>query len=312
MIKKVPTKDMSHNDWLEARRHSIGGSDAAAIVGLNPYTSRYELWADKLGRLPPKEENEAMRIGKDFEDYVAKRFCEATGKKVRRERNIIINTDFPFAHANVDRMIIGEKAGLECKTTSVLNLKKFNDGNYPPVYYVQCQHYMMVTGLPKWYLAVLILGKEFLWFEIPRCETDIEALATAEKQFWEYVKAEKEPPVDGTASCSNAIGILYPDSEDTEIDLTPLHSALEIRSRLDKQIKELSALKEEQDNKIKAYMETSERGFCDKYKVLWKTFERSSFDKNALLEDYPDIDFSKYFKTLEFRRFQVIENEEVN
>lgn len=160
MIKKIPTANMSQDDWLEQRRKTIGGSDAASLCGLNSYSSPYSVWADKMGLLPKKEPNEAMRLGTDLEQYVAERFTESTGKKVRRDRHIIINSDYPFAHANVDRVIIGEDAGLECKTTSVMNLKRFKNGEYPDNYYVQCMHYMMVTGKKKWYLAVLILGKD--------------------------------------------------------------------------------------------------------------------------------------------------------
>lgn len=72
---------MEHSEWLMHRKNAVGGSDASTVVGLNPYSSVYELWADKLGRIPPKEENEAMRIGHDLEEYVAKRFTEATGKR---------------------------------------------------------------------------------------------------------------------------------------------------------------------------------------------------------------------------------------
>ena len=155
---KISTVGMPHDEWLKHRRKSIGGSDASAILGMNTYCSPYTVWADKLGKLPPKEDNEAMRLGRDLEDYVAKRFTEETGKKVRRENNIIINPDYPYAHANVDRMVVGEDAGLECKTTSAMNLKRFKNGEYPENYYCQAVHYLMVTGAKRWYLAVLILG----------------------------------------------------------------------------------------------------------------------------------------------------------
>jgi predicted phage-related endonuclease len=181
-----------------------------------------------------------MRIGHDLEEYVAKRFCEATGKKVRRENSILRDPKLPFAHANVDRLIVGEKAGLECKTTSVLNLKRFAGGEFPPNYYVQCQHYMMVTGYETWYLAVLVLGREFLWFEIKRNEEDIEALMQAERDFWKLVENNQEPPVDGTSSCSDTLDKLYPDSDsDVVIDLTPLYDALKQRAEICKQIKAL-------------------------------------------------------------------------
>lgn len=309
MIHKIPTSGMTHEEWLEHRRGSIGGSDAATIVGLNPWSSPYELWADKLGKIQPKEETEAMRIGHDLEDYVAQRFTEATGKRVRRENSILKSADIPFAHANVDRLIVGEKAGLECKTTSVLNLKHFKDGDYPPNYYVQCQHYMMVTGYDTWYLAVLVLGREFLHFTIHRNEEDIEALKEAEREFWDYVESAEPPPTDGSNACADTLDILYPESDaDTEVDLTPLITALRQRSELADQIKELEDRKKACENSIKDYMETAERGSCDGFRVSWKTQSRTTLDNKALQADHPEIDYAKYSKVSSSRILRIKED----
>ena len=117
-IKKVSTVGMSREDWLEQRRHTIGGSDAAGIIGLSKWSSPVSVWADKTGRLPDKLDTEAMRLGRDLEGYVARRWMEATGKKVRRLNAMLYNELYPFAHADIDREVIGERAGLECKTTS--------------------------------------------------------------------------------------------------------------------------------------------------------------------------------------------------
>ena len=307
MIIKKSTLNMTETDWLADRRESIGGSDAATIVGLNPYSSPYELWADKLGRIPPKESNEAMRLGHDLEQYVAERFTEATGKRVRRENNIIRNTDIPFAHANVDRLIIGEKAGLECKTTSALNTSKFKGGEFPANYYVQCQHYMMVTGFKKWYLAVLVLGREFLWFEIERNEEDIEALKQAEEEFWYKVGIKQPPDTDGSHSCSATLEMLYPEGEDSETDLTPYHTALKEHEQLCVRIKELEAQKAAFENDIKAYMQESGTGLCEGFKVTWKTQLRKTFDKALLLKEHPDIDISRYMKESSSRVFKIKE-----
>ena len=309
MITRISTVDMSREDWLEHRRKSIGGSDAATIVGLNPWSSPYELWADKLGKIPPKEETEAMRIGHDLEEYVARRFCEATGKRVRRENSILRNMEYPFAHANVDRLIVGEKAGLECKTTSVLNLRNFKDGDYPANYYVQCQHYMMVTGMDTWYLAVLVLGREFLWFEINRNEEDIKALRDAEEDFWGYVVNQKAPPVDGTEACSRTLDTLYADSEpDTEIDLTAISNVLQKRSEISKSIKELEERKKACENDIKNYMAESERGSCEGFKVSWKSQERTTVDTKKLAADHPEIDLRDYSKTSSSRILRITED----
>ena len=304
---KVSTINMSREDWLEERRKSIGGSDAPSIIGLNPWESPYTVWADKLGKLPPKEDNEAMRLGRDLEDYVAKRFTEKTGKKVRRENFLITNPQYPFAHANVDRMVVGEDAGLECKTTSVLNLKRFKNGEYPANYYVQCVHYMMVTGCAKWYLAVLVLGKEFKVFEIERDEDEIKALAESEEAFWKYVETQTPPPADGTESTSETLSTLYPESTDDSVSLIAYERDLEQYMALSAQIKELDKLREEAANRVKAFLGEAGKGESDRYKVSWTSTTRSTFDAKRFAADHSDMELSDYYKTSSYRTFKVTE-----
>ena len=90
-VQKIPIRDLSREAWLELRRHSIGGSDAAGIVGLSKWASPYSVWAEKTGQLPEQPDNEAMRQGRDLEDYVARRWSEETGNMCRRENKIIYN-----------------------------------------------------------------------------------------------------------------------------------------------------------------------------------------------------------------------------
>ena len=92
MITKTTTVGMTEEQWHAERRKSIGGSDAGTILGLNKYSSPYALWAEKTGRVTPEDisDREAVRLGHDLEDYVAKRFAEATGKRVRRENHFLV------------------------------------------------------------------------------------------------------------------------------------------------------------------------------------------------------------------------------
>lgn len=306
-LVKISTKDMPHDEWLEHRRKSIGGSDASAIIGLNSYCSPYTVWADKLGKLPPKEDNEAMRLGRDLEDYVAKRFTEKTGKKVRRENNILINPDIPFAHANVDRMIIGEDAGFEAKTTSALNTKKFKNGEYPANYYVQCVHYLMVTGCERWYLGVLVLGVGFMDFVIERDEGEIEALRKSEEAFWEYVKSGDAPMADGSASTSETLLTIYPESNGESVSLMAFESDLEQYKHLASLEADYKKMKDECANRIKAYMGEASKGETDKFKVTWSSYTRSTFDHKRFAEENPDIDLSGYYKQTQTRTFKVNE-----
>jgi putative phage-type endonuclease len=307
MITKIATSAMTREEWLAKRRESIGGSDAGAIPGLNKYTSPYAPWAEKTGKVVPEDisDKEAVRLGHDLEDYVAQRFMEATGKKVRRDNHFLLNSDYPFAHALPDRMVIGESAGLECKTTSSWEIvQQCRAGKFPDAWYCQIMHYMMATGAEKWYLAVLCFGHGFYWFEVERNEDEIHALAEAEERFWGYVVNQTPPPVDGTESTAETIKTLYAESDGGTMDLTAVRTALQEYMALGKQVKELQALQNNAAAIVQSFMATAERGVCDGYNVSWKTQTRSTFDKKKF-ESVRGAIPTEFYKTSTSRPFRV-------
>lgn len=305
-VIRTSTLRMSKEDWTAAQRESIGGSDAAAVLGLNPWKGPFALWAEKTGAVEPEDisTKEAVRLGTYLEEYVAQRFAEETGKRVRRENAILRNTAYPWAHANVDRMIIGEKAGLECKTTSELNMKRFRGGEYPVTYYCQCMHYMAVTRFPKWYLAVLVGNREFFWYEIPRDEGEISALMSAEKQFWAAVEEKKAPAMDGSSSEAEALNDMYQD-EGGEADLSPCAGDIQEYLALKAQIKKLQALMDASADRIKAVMGANRIGSLGGATVSWAAYSSSRLDKAALQAEHPEIDLNAYKKVTTARRFEV-------
>lgn len=269
MITKQSTSN--HEEWLALRHKYIGGSDAAAVVGMNSFSSPYSLWAEKTDRVPAFEGNLATEVGTYLEDFVAKKFEEATGKKVRRENHSILNSDYPWAIANVDRVVVGEDAGLEIKTTSELNMKSFKNGEYPSNYYCQATHYLAITGKKRWYLAVLIGNKDFKVFTIERDEEEIAALMAAEEAFWKCVEEDRPPEADGSKATAETIKTLYANSNDDEVSLFGFDDCLTQYVALGKQIDELKTLQAEMANKVKVFMGEAGRGESDHFKVSWKT-----------------------------------------
>lgn len=310
MAENISTLKMSHEQWLEERKKGIGGSDAAAIMGLNPWCTPYSVWADKTGQLPPKEDTEAMRQGRDLEQYVAERFMSATGKKVRRKNQIIRNKQYPFAHANVDRLIVGENAGLECKTTSMLNLRQFKNREFPDTYYCQCVHYMAVTGADRWYLAVLVYGRDFLIFTIERDEEEIAALMAEEKAFWKnYVEPRVQPPVDGYQPTTEAINVIYKEAitNETPISLFGREEVFKNLALIKSEIKALKKDQEECEQIIKTDLGNNEYGEVGRYSVSWKEQSRRTFDHKRFAEENPDIDLSGYYEVSSNRVLRIKE-----
>lgn len=306
MICELVYKDK--DEWLSLRKGYIGGSDAGAVLGFNPYKSAYSLWAEKTGKIPEFEGNIITRVGSYLEELVAQMFAEETGKKVRKKNRMLVNTDYPFACADVDRMVVGEKAILEIKTTnSIPVVKKFKNGEYPETWYCQMTHYLAVSGLEKAYLAVLIECREFRIFELQRDEEEIAALMNAEREFWKLVQNNTPPRPDGAESTTKAIQAIYPSSDGETVDISGRDIDLARYMQLSAQIKELEMQKDEVANRVKSFLGNAGRGESEIYKVTWTSSERKTFDSNAFSKDNPNINLNQYYKISSSRAFRVTE-----
>jgi len=289
--------DMPREEWLELRKKGIGGSDSAAIVGLDRYRSPFDVYADKLGLKPEQPDNEAMRQGRDLEQYVAERFMEATGKKVRRRNAILQHPEHHWMLANIDRWVVGENAGFEAKTTSVLNRCKFSQGEFPPNYYVQCVHYMAVTGAERWYLAVLVLNKAFHVFTIERDEAEVQALIAAEKDFWENHVLKQIPPTpDGSESTSELLKQMFPEArEREEVALYGHEEKIQQYLELDARVKELTQERDAIKQELQLALADAEIGRAQGYVVEWKNQVRQALDTARLKKEQAEI-YANYLK----------------
>ena len=283
-------------------------SDAAAILGISRFATPYTVWADKTGRLPPAEDTEAARQGRDLEEYVARRWTEATGRRVGKVNAMLYNQAYPFAHADVDRRVIGENAGLECKTTSSISLKKFRGVEFPEQYYVQCVHYLAVTGWDRWYLAVLVLGREFLHYTLERDQAEIDALMGAERDFWLLVENDTPPGMDGNELTSSALREVYEATDRGDV------VDLQEREMLLLEYRRLLAVRTENERRIRQIKQTlmqdlggAEEGRCGNFRVGWKPQKRVFLSAEKLRKVYPRLDLSKVMSVAKYRRFSVQE-----
>lgn len=311
MAKKiVNVSTISREEWLAWRRTGIGGSDAAAVIGLNPFRSRIEVYADKMGMMPEKEDTESMRLGRDLEDYVAQRFCEATGKKVRRNNFMWCHDEHRCMIADVDREIIGENAGLECKTTQAWGGKVIMKGEIPLTYYVQCMHYMAVMGYDRVYLAVLIFGKGFFHFTIERDEDEIAALVASEAAFWrDFVEAGISPDPDGSQSAEQAVDAIWGNrAQEDELLMFDFSDDMRELCDLAAAEKEIKRQKDAIKQRLQAALGEHMVGSSDRYVITWRPQERSSIDSRRLYRERPDI-YREYLTTSSTRIFKIKEIE---
>ncbi|MBM6986236.1 MAG: YqaJ viral recombinase family protein [Acidaminococcaceae bacterium] len=292
LILTVEDADRDHSKWLAVRNMGIGGSDAGVLMGANPWKSKYALWQEKTGLIEPEDisEKDIVWFGSEQEPIIAKRFMQKTGKTVHRCGTLRNNKD-PWMLANVDRLVVNEDAGLEIKTTNAFSAKEWDDDKLPDSYYWQCQHYMMTTGLPLWYIAVLIGGQDFRYKEVPRCEGDIKALYKAEKDFWEVnVQQGIQPEIDGSDATTEALKEQYPGGETEPLELPPPAGViLGLYDVYKTQEKEAKAKVQEAQNMLMSMMGDCEIATFAGRKVTWKTRAGSTtIDRKKLQAEYRD------------------------
>lgn len=306
-MKKINISKYSREDWLKLRQKGIGGSDAAAACGLNPWKSKAGLYLEKTGQLVKDFDNELMRQGRDLEDYVARRFTEETGKKVRRNNFMMVDEEYPYLLADIDRDVVGENAILECKTTSPFAKDKWADGQIPINYELQCHHYMMVTGAEKCYIACLIFSNEFIVREIPRDEEVIQMLKDQEIDFWEnYVEKGEIPAPDGSTEYDQALKDRFKGGVEESVDLDVDQD--DYKSYLDKKdlIKSLEKQNKEFEQKIKLQLEDCNYGATPYMSVSYKPVTSTRIDSKRLKKEKPEL-FKEYGKESTYRRFNIKE-----
>jgi len=304
----VNTLNMDRAQWLQARTQGIGGSDVSAIAGLNKWKSVVQVFFEKTQAIEKEDiQSESAYFGNVLEEVVAKEFSKRTDLKVQRRNAILQHPEYPWMLANVDRLIVGEKIGLECKTASEYLKKEWGDEEVPAAYLLQCQHYMAVTGYEAWWIAVLIGGNKFVHKKIERDEELIQYLIDIEKDFWINNVEKNEPPMfDGSDASTELLKHLYPESiADSFVSLGKQEELLiEARDQVDREIKVLQEQKVEYENKIKAKLGTNEVGGTENYKIYWKSYTTKRFDSKRFKAEHPDL-FEQYVKESKSRKFTV-------
>ena len=201
----------SREQWLEARRNRIGGSDAAACMGLNPYKDNVTFWEEKMGLTVPEDISDRpyVRYGTEAETYLRGMFAlDFPEYRVEySENNMYLNTRYPWMHASLDGVLVdpeGRYGVLEIKTTEIQrgSQRVKWDGRIPDNYYCQVLHYLAVTEYEFAVLKAQLKSgtgmdtrMEIRHYLIERSEVeeDIQALVEAEKKMYDCIQSGRRP-----------------------------------------------------------------------------------------------------------------------
>jgi putative phage-type endonuclease len=239
--------------WLAERQTGIGGSDAAAALGLSPYKTPFELWLEKTGRAEAEnlDEVERVRFGNIMEAPIADEYARRYGVKLRRRNQILRNPAYPWMLANVDRMIVDQRCGLECKNVDAYAYRMGDWGEpltdeVPEAYLLQCEHYLIVTGFDAWHLAACVGGNRLVTYIIRRDAALEEMIVEGEHAFWQSVESGEAPEPDYAHPTTTVLlKKLYPGTDGSEI-------------AFDADIGQWHAVKQQADALAKRYGDASE------------------------------------------------------
>lgn len=185
----------------------IGSSDAAAVLGISPWKSPYELYLEKVGEAPKQTEEQNLKAktrGKRLEPYIMDMLKEEHGLRIV-DRNVIHHdAEFPYLRAEIDaeRAIEGpetreyRRGSIEAKTVHPFKVREWGaeDTDQIPVWYTaQAMHGIMCTGRDHTLFAVLI-GDDLRLYRVERDPEIIVGLRQKEIDFWNNHVLPRVPP----------------------------------------------------------------------------------------------------------------------
>ena len=278
---------------VEERVNYCGGSDAAAILGLSPWKTVLSVWAEKTGQVPAEDISGKLQVklGTKMEGIVADLYIEKTGRTLHRKNETMYHSKYPFLAANIDRRIVGMRAGFEAKTTAAWSADKWADGKTPVEYEVQCLHYLMVTGWDFWDLAVIIGNQDVQYRTFTRDEAILKSMEEKLVHFWKTFVEPKVMPGIITRNDGDVLFKLFPHGQDEEVALEDEADALaESIEGMNADYKNLEGQIDKAKNELKAMLKDNAAGRTPGGRlVTWKDESKKRIDMDKLKTEQADI-----------------------
>jgi len=204
----------SRDEWLAARKKSIGSSDIGALVGADPYRTPLDIWLDKTGRATDGIETRPMRLGKRLEPVILEEYELETGRSATLNGVSHLHPKVAIASATPDAFEVETGEGIELKAPGLRQSRHWGrsgSAEFPEAYLAQCAWQMAVTGRDRWHLAALLGAQDFRVYRIER-DLELEAgLFEVAERFWrDHVIADKAPALDASESARRYVEACFP------------------------------------------------------------------------------------------------------
>ena len=181
---------MLTQEQLEARRTTIGASDAAPILGISPFKTALQLWQEKV---EGKQQylNSAMARGNALEPQARQLFFKMTGVYMA-ESDTQSHALREWQTATPDGITFRRDQILEIKCNKREIHEMARNKQLPDYYMSQVQHQLSVFELDMGYYFSYD-GEEGLVVEVKRDNSFIDSMIEKEEAFWRLVM-DKTPP----------------------------------------------------------------------------------------------------------------------
>lgn len=187
-------------EWLAFRKTKVSASDAAPVMGANPWKTSIIIWKQKLGLLPEDEENEDMKRGRELEPIARGLFENLTDYLMVPK--VVLHPNINYMMASLDGIDVLGRAILEIKCPRK-HPECVLDGQIPLYHMPQIQHQLITTGLKKaYYMSYTTSSYKIL--EVFLDEEYAKNLLKKEADFWHCVQTETEPKIEKTHITMNS------------------------------------------------------------------------------------------------------------
>ncbi|TCK38000.1 putative phage-type endonuclease [Paraburkholderia sp. BL8N3] len=230
--------------WHAQRKLTIGGSECAAALGIDPFMSQRELWERKRGTIADEPDNDRMLAGRLLEPPIAQWAMQKYDVKLQQRHRRIVHPKYPFMGGFVDRVVVGAKIVVEIKTVDAYVHRYSGEwgaeetSDLPERYLLQGLHYALLLNYPLVHFFVLIGGNRLARY-IARRDAELDDLIiSGEHDFFQRLIYDDPPPLDHQHATTTALlNKLYPDTNGERIVLpdSALHwhlTLLEANERL--------------------------------------------------------------------------------
>lgn len=296
----------------EERRHYIGGSEIAILMGYTNYKTVYELWQEKTGRKISVVNSKKAEMGKLIEDFIAGLYEHSQNSKVMVNKKTYRHPKYPFCACHIDRLIVGTDMILECKNTTSLTSKDWKDGKIPEAYIAQVNWQLGLTARSKAIISVLIDGWDDRYEPVLFDEKLFEYQLKLAIEFWHYVETDTEPPkvardYANDKDNGNYIELIEQGDEESLEALLDFNTAVEFYLQLTSDESLIKKQKKELADTLKEIVKENKGVISEQYIVSYPQKISEKFDEKLFAEKHPKL-YKKFLAPNATRTMSVNKN----